>query len=75
MGRSNSGTIRSSGADRSPSASYEARNFGVRSAMPSVTARRQCLALVFVKPRFDRPGAAGIAAPFMGSEEPLLELV
>ena len=33
--------------------SYEARSFGVRSAMPSVTARRQCPALVFVPPRFD----------------------
>ena len=34
-------------------ASYEARKFGVRSAMPSVTARRKCAELVFVKPRFD----------------------
>jgi len=34
-------------------ASYEARKFGVRSAMPSVTAKRQCPDLVFVKPRFD----------------------
>ena len=34
-------------------ASYEARKFGVRSAMPSVTARRQCPNLVFVKPRFE----------------------
>ena len=34
-------------------ASYEARRFGVRSAMPSVTARRQCPNLVFVPPRFD----------------------
>lgn len=34
-------------------ASYEARKFGVRSAMPSVTAQRQCPALIFVPPRFD----------------------
>src|SRR3984957_16374775 len=34
-------------------ASYEARTFGVRSAMPSITAMRQCPELVFVPPRFD----------------------
>ena len=34
-------------------ASYEARQFGVRSALPSVTARRRCPELVFVAPRFD----------------------
>ncbi|MEZ5570963.1 MAG: DNA polymerase IV [Halioglobus sp.] len=34
-------------------ASYEARQFGVRSAMPSVTAARRCPSLVFVPPRFE----------------------
>src|SRR6266404_7467266 len=34
-------------------ASYEARAFGVRSAMPSVTAKRRCPELIFVPPRFD----------------------
>jgi DNA polymerase-4 len=34
-------------------ASYEARVFGVRSAMPSTTTMRQCPNLVFVPPHFD----------------------
>lgn len=34
-------------------ASYEARAFRVRSALPSVTALRRCPELVFVPPRFD----------------------
>ena len=34
-------------------ASYEARGFGVHSAMPSITAKRKCPDLIFVKPRFD----------------------
>ena len=35
-------------------ASYEARKFGVRSAMSSVLAKRNCPDLIFVKPRFER---------------------
>lgn len=35
-------------------ASYEARKFGVRSAMSGVLARKKCPHLIFVKPRFNR---------------------
>jgi DNA polymerase-4 len=35
-------------------ASYEARQFGVKSAMPSIIAARKCPQLIFVKPRFER---------------------
>jgi DNA polymerase-4 len=57
-------------------ASYEARVFGVRSAMPSTTAMRQCPELVFVRPRFDVYRAVsqqirGIFADYTALVEPL----
>lgn len=36
------------------SASYEARSFGVRSAMSGIHARRLCPSLIFVKPQFEK---------------------
>ena len=47
-------------------ASYEARKFGVRSAMPSVTAKRLCPDLIFVRHRFDvyKEASATIRAIF-----------
>ncbi|WP_333611322.1 DNA polymerase IV [Brevundimonas bullata] len=47
-------------------ASYEARRFGVRSAMPSSTALRRCPELIFTPPRFDvyRAVSAQIHAVF-----------
>jgi len=49
-------------------ASYEARRFGVRSAMPSLTARHRCPKLIFVPPRFDvyRAVSEQIRAIFAG---------
>src|SRR6185369_15519045 len=41
-------------------ASYEARKFGVRSAMPAVTAQRLCPAAIFVPPDFTRYKAVSL---------------
>ena len=57
-------------------ASYEARRFGVRSAMPSRTALRLCPDLVFAPPRFEVYRAVsrevrGIFAEYTPLVEPL----
>jgi DNA polymerase-4 len=57
-------------------ASYEARRFGVHSAMPSITAKRLCPDLIFVTPRFDVYRAVSnqihlIFADYTGLIEPL----
>jgi len=54
-------------------ASYEARVFGVKSAMPSVTAARKCPDLIFVPHRFDvyREVSQQIRAIFADVIEPL----
>lgn len=51
-------------------ASYEARTFGVHSAMPSVTAKRKCPDLIFIKPRFEvyKAVSAQIREIFAGSK-------
>ena len=55
-------------------ASYEARTFGVRSAMPSTRAARLCPDLVFVPPRFDVYRAASRAIPAIFLEfTPMIE--
>ena len=50
-------------------ASYEARKFGVHSAMPSITAKRECPDLIFVQPRFDTYKAILVEAA--GDKPPL----
>ncbi|WP_176489120.1 DNA polymerase IV [Rhizorhabdus dicambivorans] len=57
-------------------ASYEARTYGVRSAMASALARRMCPDLIFVRPRFDvyrevSRQIHGIFAEFTDLIEPL----
>ena len=57
-------------------ASYEARQFGVRSALPSTTAMRKCPDLIFRPPRFDVYKAVsrqihGIFADYTPLIEPL----
>jgi DNA polymerase-4 len=55
-------------------ASYEARKFGVHSAMPSVTARRKCPELVFVPPRFEVYKAVSLQIRAIFAEHtPLIE--
>src|SRR5437867_1639848 len=66
-------------------ASYEARRFGVRSALPSVTAGRLCPQGVFVRPRMERyreesreimklAAATGAVVEQMSIDEAYLEL-
>src|SRR5450755_1384273 len=55
-------------------ASYEARKFGVHSAMPSVSAKRKCPDLIFVKPRFDAYKAVSVQIREIYAEHtPLIE--
>src|SRR5437773_6822320 len=55
-------------------ASYEARKFGVRSAMPSVIAKRNCPDLIFVKPRFDVYKAVSLQVrAILAEHTPLVE--
>ena len=66
-------------------ASYEARKFGVRSAIPSATAGRLCPTGIFVRPRMDRykeesqaimkvVGASGAIIEQMSIDEAYLDL-
>ncbi|RDC60715.1 DNA-directed DNA polymerase [Alteripontixanthobacter maritimus] len=64
----------SSGRGVVAAASYEARKFGVRSAMPSVTAKRLCPDLIFCKSRFEAyREASGIIREIFNHFTPLVE--
>ncbi|GMN02174.1 DNA polymerase IV [Erythrobacter sp. MTPC3] len=55
-------------------ASYEARKFGVKSAMPSVTAKRLCPDLIFVRSNFDAyKEASGQIRAIFAHHTPLVE--
>ncbi len=55
-------------------ASYEVRKFGVRSAMPSVEARRRCPQAVFIKPRMSHYRAVSAQIfRVLGRYTPLVE--
>jgi DNA polymerase-4 len=55
-------------------ASYEARRFGIHSAMPMARARRACPSAVFLAPRFDAYGEASRAVlTILRSYTPLVE--
>src|SRR5829696_7071602 len=57
-------------------ASYEARKFGVRSAMPSVTAGRLCPNGIFVRPRMDAyREESGAIMRIVGESSALIEQV
>ncbi|MBQ2515968.1 MAG: helix-hairpin-helix domain-containing protein, partial [Desulfovibrio sp.] len=64
------------GGDRGvvATASYEARRFGVHSAMPAGQARRLCPQGVFVRPRFDRyKELSGKVMEVLRAHSPLVE--
>ena len=57
-------------------ASYEARRFGVKSAMPSARAKKSCPELIFIRPRFERykeisQGIRAIFFEYTDAVEPL----
>src|SRR5512133_3506735 len=57
-------------------ASYEARAFGVHSAMPSITAKRKCPDLIFVKPRFEAYKAISLTIrEIFAAYPPIIELM